>query len=158
MTERDRQLIRALQEGLPLIERPYAEVARRAGWTEPEVIARLREWRESGVLRRICAYIRHREAGYAANGMAVWDVPEEQLEEVGARMSSSPMVSHCYAREPRERFPWRLYTMLHGRSREEVLAEVERLAEAEGIERHRVLFSMRELKRSSVAFFPDDDD
>ena len=157
MTERDRRLIRALQEGLPLIERPYAEVARRAGWTGPEVIARLREWRESGVLRRICAYIRHREAGYAANGMAVWDVAEERLEAAGARMASSPMVSHCYAREPHERFPWRLYTMLHGRSREEVLAEVERLAEAEGVERHRVLFSTRELKRSSIAFFPDDD-
>ncbi len=158
MTERDRQLVRALQEGFPLVERPYAEVARRAGWPEPEVIARLREWRESGVLRRICAYIRHREAGYAANGMAVWDVAEEQLEQVGARMASSPMVSHCYAREPRERFPWRLYTMLHGRSRDEVHVEVERLAEAEGIEHRRVLFSTRELKRSSVAFFPDDDD
>jgi len=153
MTEREKELIRAVQEGLPLVERPYAEIARRAGWTEAEAIARLLEWRESGVLRRICAYIRHREAGYIANGMAVWDVPDERVEELGERMASSPMVSHCYAREPHERFPWRLYTMLHGRSREEVLAEAERLAKEEGIERYRVLFSTRELKRSSTVLF-----
>jgi DNA-binding Lrp family transcriptional regulator len=158
MTERDRQLIRALQRGLPLVERPYAAIAERTGWTEPEVIARLGEWRASGVLRRICAYIRHREAGYAANGMAVWDVPEERLEAVGGRMAAAAMVSHCYAREKHERFPWRLYTMLHGRSEEEVLAEAARLARQEGIERYRVLFSTRELKRSSMDFFPDDDD
>jgi len=157
MTEREKQLIRALQQGLPLAERPYAEIAQRAGWTESDVIARLGEWRASGVLRRICAYIRHREAGYTANGMAVWDVPEEQLEETGARMAAAAMVSHCYAREKHERFPWRLYTMLHGRSREEVLAEAGRLAEQAGIARYRVLFSTRELKRSSMEFFPDDD-
>ena len=157
MTERDRQLVRALQEGIPVVERPYAEIARRAGWAEADVIERLREWRASGVLRRICAYIRHREAGYAANGMAVWAVPQEELEAVGTRMASSPMVSHCYARKPHERFPWRLYTMLHGRSREDVLAEVEHLAQAEGIEQYRVLFSTRELKRSTAAFFRDDD-
>lgn len=153
MTERDKRLICALQDGLPLVERPYAEIARRAGWTEAAAIARLLEWLESGVLRRVCAYIRHREAGYAANGMAVWDVPDERVEELGERMAASAMVSHCYARARHEKFPWRLYTMLHGRSRGDVLAEVERLAEQEGIESYRVLFSTRELKRSSTVLF-----
>ena len=156
MTERDQQLIRALQEGLPLVERPYAEIGRRAGWSEADVLARLRQWKQAGILRRICAYLRHRQAGYLANGLVVWDVPEERLPEVGARIAASPRVSHCYARRRDEKFPYRLYTMLHGRSRDDVRHDVQRLAQAEGIDRYRILFSTRELKRSTPRLFAEE--
>lgn len=155
-TPRDKALIARLQEGLPLVEAPYAAVAADVGMSESEVLARLREWRRAGVLRRVCAYIRHRNAGYVANGMAVWDAPEEGLEEAGGRIATSVMVSHCYARRRTERFPYRLYAMVHGQSREQVHAEVERLTVDCGLPPARVLFSTRELKRSTPKLFHAD--
>jgi len=156
-TEKEIALIRVLQEGLPLVERPYAEIARRAGWNEEEALARLREWKEAGVLRRMSAYIRHQRAGYTANGMVVWDIPEDRLEETGGKMANSPMVSHCYARRRTDDFPFRLYTMIHGRESGEVYSEAERLAAEHGIEKYRVLFSTRELKRSTTRLFVEDE-
>lgn len=153
LTEKEKELVRALQDGLPLVERPYAEIALRAGWNEAEALEKLREWYDSGVLRRMSAYIRHQRAGYTANGMVVWDVPEERLEEIGERMTRLKMVSHCYARPRSDKFPFRLYTMMHGQSRGEVESEARRVADLEGIENYRVLFSTRELKRSTTRMF-----
>lgn len=156
LTEQEKELVRALQDGFPLVERPYAEIARKSGWEEADVISKLNEWREGGVLRRISAYIRHQRAGFKANGMGVWDVPEEQLEEIGNRMAGSPMVSHCYARPKTEKFPYRLYTMIHGQSKDDVYNEALRLSKQENIQNYKVLFSMRELKRSTTRLFTEE--
>lgn len=156
LTEQEKELVRVLQDGFPLVERPYEEIAQKAGWQEADVIRTLNDWKEKGILRRISAYIRHQRAGFKANGMGVWDIPEEQLEEIGNRMSTSPMVSHCYARPKTEKFPYRLYTMIHGQSKEDVYEEALRLSKQENIQTYRVLFSMRELKRSTTRLFTEE--
>lgn len=156
LNEQEKELVRILQDGFPLVTRPYEEIAKKSGWKEADVIKTLNEWKEKGVLRRISAYIRHQRAGFKANGMGVWDIPEDELEAYGERMAKSPMVSHCYARPWSEKFPYRLYTMIHGQSKEDVYNEAERLAKEENIQNYRVLFSMRELKRSTTRLFTED--
>jgi DNA-binding Lrp family transcriptional regulator len=156
LTESDKTLLRLLQRELPLCGRPFAELAERAGLTEGEVIRRVRGWLESGIIRRVGAFIVHRRAGFEANGMVVWDVPEERVEETGKKMAMRGSVSHCYARPRSERWPFSLYTMIHGKTRGEVEAEARAIAEELGIERYRILFSARELKKSDTKLFMED--
>ena len=115
-------LLRLLQQELPLCERPFEALGEKSGLTEEEVILKVRGWLESGIIRRVGAFIVHRRAGYEANGMAVWDVPEEKVEECGNKMAARESVSHCYARPRSEKWPYMLYTMIHGKTRGEVEA------------------------------------
>jgi len=126
----ERQLIKATQHGLPLLERPFEALGAVLGLSEGEVIAQLAQMRERGLIRRIAAVPNHYRLGYVANGMTVWDVDDAQVDELGARIAAQPGVSHCY-RRPRHigsqpAWPYNLFAMLHGRSR----AEVEQQAEA----------------------------
>jgi len=157
LTKSDEELLKALQEGLPLCGQPYAELGARAGLSEDEVLRRIREWKDAGVIRKVGAFIAHRSAGIKANGMVVWDVPEDRLEEAGRRMAAHEMVSHCYARPRTARWPFRLYTMVHGRTREEVEAAVREIAAREKIENYKILFSMRELKKTETRMFTEED-
>ncbi len=157
LTHEEITLLRLLQEDLPLCDEPFEELGRRAGMSGDEVISKIREWKESGVVRRVGLFIRHRKAGFEANGMAVWDVAEEKLDETGARLAEKENISHCYARPRSERWPFRLYTMIHGKTRDEVLAEARAIAESEQIENYRVLFSTRELKKSDTKLFMEDE-
>ncbi len=144
----DYALLRALQQGIPVADRPLADIGRRIGLTEEAVVERLRSLVAAGVIRKVGAFVNHRTLGYEANGMAVWDVPEQRLAAVARRFCRSESVSHCYSRKNTVEWPYRLYTMIHGRSREEVLDRARRVAAPEGIERYEVLFSTRELKKT----------
>ena len=117
----DRRLIAATQSGLPLVARPYEAVAAMLGVSSEKVRERFGELLASGVIRRIGAVPNHYRLGYSANGMTVWDVDDARVDELGERVGALPGVSHCY-RRPRElpRWPYNLFAMLHGRSREEV--------------------------------------
>ena len=156
LAEKDIALLRILQDDMPICERPYAELAARSGMSEDEVIERIRRWKETGVIRRIGAFIRHMRAGFSANGMVVWRVPEERVEEVGGRLALRDAGSHCYGRSSSERWPFRLYTMIHGRSVDEVEGEVKRISEEEDIPDYEILFSTRELKRASTRLFMEE--
>lgn len=159
LTESDKALLRELQRDMPLCARPFAEIASRAGLAEEaeeEAIARVREWLASGIIRRLGAFIRHREAGFTANGMAVWDVPEERIEEIGRRLAEREDISHCYARPRSGRWPYRLYTMIHGKSEEEVKNIAAEIAGKEKIKNYKILFSTRELKKSDTRLFMED--
>jgi siroheme decarboxylase len=153
LTERDISLLRELQKEMPVCERPFAEIAARAGMTEEEVVSKLREWLDSGIVRRFGAFIRHRKAGFTANGMAVWDLPEERVEEIGNKMSARESISHCYARPRTDKWPFRLYAMIHGKSREEVEKTAREISESENIDNYKILFSLRELKKSDTKLF-----
>lgn len=121
----ERALAAALEDGLPLIEEPYAEVARRAGASEREVLATLSRWLDAGIVNRLGVIVRHRPLGFRANAMVVWDVPDAEVDAVGARIARWPEVSLCYRRE--RRLPaWRynLYCMIHGRERFQVLGSI----------------------------------
>ena len=117
----DRRLIAATQAGLPMVARPYDAVADQLGVSPAVVRDRLRGMISEGLVRRIGAVPNHYKLGYTANGMTVWDVDDARVDELGARVGALPGVSHCY-RRPRElpRWPYNLFAMLHGRSREEV--------------------------------------
>jgi DNA-binding Lrp family transcriptional regulator len=119
--EFDRLLIAATQSGLPLVARPYEAVGAMLGVSSDAVRARFAELLESGLVRRIGAVPNHYRLGYSANGMTVWDVDDARVDELGEKVGALPGVSHCY-RRPRElpRWPYNLFAMLHGRSREEV--------------------------------------
>ncbi|MBM4181442.1 MAG: Lrp/AsnC family transcriptional regulator [Betaproteobacteria bacterium] len=124
----DHALAAALDDGLALVPRPYAALAARLGWREETVIARLERLLALGVLRRFGVVVRHRELGYTANAMVVWDIPDQRVGEVGRRLAGEPAVTLCY-RRPRRDPDWRynLFSMVHGRDRTAVLAEVARL-------------------------------
>lgn len=121
LSEFDRRLIAATQGGLPLLPQPYAEVGLKLGVSGEVVRARLAQMLESGLIRRIGAVPNHYRLGWAANGMTVWDVDDARVDALGAKVGELPGVSHCY-RRPRKlpRWPYNLFAMIHGRSREEV--------------------------------------
>ena len=154
-SEREITLLRALQAPLPLVERPYLEIAKQTGMTEDEVISHLRAWLGSGVIRRFGARVKHHEIGYTANGMSVWDVPADHVEFAGRYIASLSEVSHCYTRPRMPQWPYNLYAMIHGTHEEQVLALARQLAQRLNIQRWEVLFSTRELKKSAPIYFSE---
>jgi len=153
-SERDIALIRALQAPLPICDRPYLEIARQAGMTEDDVIARVRAWLDSGVIRRFGARVKHYAVGYTANGMSVWGVPHEKVEAAGQYIASLPEVTHCYTRPRAPQWPYNLYAMIHGKEEQQVRAIAAHIAAQLNIASYDVLFSTRELKKSAPVFFP----
>jgi len=149
----DRRLIRATQAGLPLCPRPYAEVARITGLAEDDVLQRLDRMIENGVIRRIGVVPNHYRLGFRANGMSVWDVPDERVGELGGRIGALDFVSHCYHR-PRHPPIWRynLFAMVHGTTKAEVAEKVGRIAALIGPDcrAHDVLYSKRILKKTGL--------
>lgn len=153
MDDKTRQLIRAVQAGLPLVARPYAAVAEAAGMTEHEVIDGLQRLLSEGALRRIGAVPNHYAIGYTANGMSVWDVDDAAVDALGEQVGALPFVTHCY-RRPRSLpdWPYNLFAMVHGADHEGVLAQVVEIAGLLGsaCRSHDVLFSSRILKKTGL--------
>ena len=155
MDDSDRRIVIATQGGLPLVPRPYHAVAEQLGLPPEEVMARIRRMLEAGIIRRIGAVPNHYAVGYRANGMSVWDVPDEEVDALGARVGALEFVSHCYRRPRRlPDWPYNLFAMVHGRSREEVEEKVARIAALlGGADRgHEVLYSTRILKKTGLRF------
>jgi DNA-binding Lrp family transcriptional regulator len=149
----DRAIIVATQGGLPLVPRPYHAVAEQVGLPVEEVMARLQAMLAAGVIRRIGAVPNHYAIGWTANGMTVWDVADERIDELGRRVGALDCVTHCY-RRPRAlpAWPYNLFAMVHGSSREEVLAKAEDIRGLLGdaCRASDVLFSTRILKKSGL--------
>jgi len=153
LDDMDRRLVLATQAGLPRVSRPYHVIAKQLGISADEVMARLRRMLEAGVIRRIGAVPNHYALGYRANGMSVWDVPEERIRELGRKIGALDFVSHSYHR-PRHlpEWPYNLFAMVHGRDRAEVEAKVAQIAVLLGdADRgHAVLYSTRILKKTGL--------
>jgi DNA-binding Lrp family transcriptional regulator len=153
----DRRLLAAVAKGLPLVPRPFAEVGARLGLDEAEIIARLARLKQSGVLRRFGVVVRHHELGYGANAMVVWDAPDDQVRALGNCLAGFDFITLCY-RRPRRLPAWRynLYCMIHGKSREEVLANLEWMVNRCGLQAlpHEVLFSRRRFKQCGATYQP----
>ena len=120
------------------------------------MLARLESLRERGGLRRVAAILFHRRAGFSANGMGVWRVPEERIDEVGTRMAAVRGVSHCYQRPTYEDWPYSVFTMAHGRSKEECDAILDAIAEETGVHERATLYSSTEFKKIHLLYFTDD--
>ena len=147
----DRRIIVATQGGLPLVAEPYQAIADELGLEADDVMARLRAMLDGGLIRRIGAVPNHYALGYRANGMTVWDVPDDAISELGQKIGALDFVSHCYHR-PRHppHWPYNLFAMVHGRDRDEIEEKVKTIAEILGDwdGGHRVLYSTRILKKT----------
>ncbi len=155
LNETDARLISEIQGGLPLVSRPYAEVASRIGINEQEVIDRITSMQETGVIKRLGIIVRHHELGYTANAMVVWNVPEERLEEVGKKIGSKSCVTLCYQRPRRlPDWPYNLFCMIHGQERERVLRFIETMVQEEGLDDipHKILFSGKRFKQRGARY------
>ncbi len=151
----DRALVRALQDGLPRVARPYHAVADALGIPVDDVMARVRAMQASGAIRRIGAVPNHYRLGLTANGMSVWDVADDRVDDLGAAVGALPFVTHCYRRPRRlPAWPYNLFAMVHGASRAEVAAKVAAIAAVLGpaARAHDVLFSTRILKKAGLRF------
>lgn len=157
LSQRDRRLIGAIQDGLPLVERPYAAIGATIGLGEDEVIAALDRLIADGVIKRMGVIVRHHELGYRANAMVVWDVPDERAGDAGRRLAGLPFVTLCYRRPRRlPLWPYNLFCMIHGRDRGVVEALIEQAGEAAGLHRlpRAVLFSGRRFKQRGARYAP----
>lgn len=153
LTDEDVLFIRALQEDLPLVPRPYAMLAERAGRTEADLFAWARQAIERGYLRRLAAVLHHRKAGFRANGMAVWKVPEARIAEVGDQMAHFTAVSHCYQRPIYPDWPYSVFTMIHARTVEECEAIASAIEERTGVRERAMLYSSTEFKKVRLRYF-----
>jgi siroheme decarboxylase len=154
--ERDIAVIRATQGDMPVIGEPYAPAAQRLGMDVGTLLEHMAGMRERGLLRRVAAILFHRRAGFSANGMGVWKVPPEQIMELGPRMASFRGISHCYQRPTYEDWPYSVFTMAHGRSKEECDAILAAIAEQTGIGERATLYSSTEFKKIRLLYFTDD--
>ncbi len=157
LSETYRRILRALQDDLPLVEDPFAQIARKCGTDEQEVLRVVERYRSLGVIRRFGASLRHHQAGFAVNGMSVWRVPTERMEEVGNIMAAFAQVSHCYERPSFPGFDYNLFAMIHGRSREEVEGVVADIARATGIKDYEVLYTVSELNKTTMKYFAEEE-
>jgi siroheme decarboxylase len=155
LSEDDIATVRATQGPMPVVSEPYAPAAERLGVPVEVVLDRLESLRERGGLRRVAAILYHRRAGFSANGMGVWSVPDEQILETGKRMAAFRGISHCYQRPTYPDWPYSVFTMAHGRSKEECDAILDSIAAATGIEARATLYSSTEFKKVRMLYFTD---
>ncbi len=155
LTRKERELIAAVQDGLPLDPHPYTAIGRTAGLTETEVIEGLRRLVDRGVIRRFGLVLSHRDLGYCANAMVVWDIPDDAVGEIGEALAALPFVTLCY-RRPRRRpdWPYNLFCMIHGRDRKTVEALADEAARDVGAGDcpRAVLFSTRRFKQRGARY------
>jgi siroheme decarboxylase len=154
--EFDRSVIRALQGDMPVIEEPYAPAASKLGIGQEQLLAHLEAMQERRLLRRVAAILFHRRAGFSANGMGVWKIPDERIMELGMRMASFRGISHCYQRPTYADWPFSVFTMAHGRSKEECDAILDSIAADTGIDDRATLYSSTEFKKIRLLYFTDD--
>ena len=158
LTELEKKIIASLQEDIEITERPYLEIARRLEISEQVLLETLQGLCDRGIIRRYGATLRHQKTGFTANAMAAWQVDEERIEEVGSKMASFREVSHCYRRNPTDRWPYNLYTMIHAKDEDACRKTARRMSEKADIDTYTMLFSRRELKKTSMEYFPTDED
>jgi siroheme decarboxylase len=154
--EHDIAVIRALQGDMPVVPEPYAPAAAALGMEQEAFLDHLAGMQERGLLRRVAAILYHRRAGFSANGMGVWKVPDEQIYEIGRQMAAVRGISHCYQRPTYEDWPYSVFTMAHGRSKEECDAILDSIAQMTGIGERATLYSSTEYKKIRLLYFTDE--
>jgi siroheme decarboxylase len=154
--ELDIAVIRALQGNMAVCAEPYAPAAAAVGMAQERFLAHLSRMQERGLLRRVAAILYHRRAGFSANGMGVWKVPDEDILDIGRRMAAVRGISHCYQRPTYEDWPYSVFTMAHGRSKDECDAILDAIAEQTGIDERATLYSSTEFKKIRLLYFTDE--
>ena len=151
--ELDKKIISLLQKDIPVDPQPYKIIADQLGVEEDEVLNRIEAMVKKGVIRRFGATLYHQEAGFSANAMVAWVIPEEKVDEIGRVMAGFREVTHCYHRRPQKDWKYSLYTMIHGDTREECYDIAKKMSEKTGMNEYSLLFSEKEFKKTSMEYF-----
>ena len=153
----EKKVIALIQGDIPVTRRPYLELAEKIGITEEKLIESLQSLTKRGIIRRYGATLRHQKSGFTANAMVAWKVDEERTDTVGEKMAEFKEVSHCYRRNPAPDWPYNIYTMVHAKSEKSCYKIAEKISNAISVETYTLLFSRKELKKTSMEYFPFDD-
>jgi len=156
-TEEDKEFIRQLQKDMEIVDRPFQKAAKNLGMTEEQIFEKLHHYEEIGVMRRYAAILRHREAGFTANGMIVWKVPEERITEVGTKLGAFPHVSHCYERPVYPDWPYNVFSMIHCKSFDEAGEVAGQIQKQIDVDEYKILFSAKEFKKTRVEYFVENE-
>jgi DNA-binding Lrp family transcriptional regulator len=156
-TENDKEFIRQLQKDLEVVDRPFLQAAKNLGMTEDQVFEQLKQYEKIGVMRRYAAILRHRDVGFTANGMIVWNVPEPRIEEVGEILGAFPQVSHCYQRPSYQDWQYNVFSMVHCKSIPEAEDVAKEIQQQIKVDDYRILFSSREFKKTRVEYFTENE-
>ncbi len=151
--EEEKNYIRELQKDLEIIERPFLKSAQKLGITEEILLEKVKQYEEIGVMRRFAAILRHREVGFTANGMIVWKVPDERIEEVGEKLGAFPQISHCYQRPVYPDWPYSVFSMVHCKSITDAEEMAKQIQKQVDVNDYKILFSSREFKKTRVEYF-----
>ncbi|NPA12496.1 MAG: Lrp/AsnC family transcriptional regulator [Aquificae bacterium] len=156
LTEQDKHIVKITQQDIPLTGEPFKEYAKDIGIDEDSLIQKLKLYKDSGIMRRFAAILFHRKAGFKANGMTVWKVPEDKVDDVGYTLASYRSVSHCYKRTTNEKWQYNLFSMIHAKTKEELEDFVKKLSDEIGIKDYKILYSTKEYKKKRVKYFSDE--
>ena len=155
LSDHDKDFIRQLQKDLKIIPEPFKEMTEDLGITTSELFAKAKEYEQIGVMRRYAAILRHRDAGFSANGMIVWKVPEAKIDEIGFKLAAFPQVSHCYRRPIYPDWQFNLFSMVHARTTEAAEKMAIEMSRQIGVKDYSILFSSREFKKERVKYFQE---
>lgn len=153
LSEKEKQVVSYLQGNIPITAELFKDIAKALNFDENELLDILSNWQEKGALKRISCIIRHQLFGFKGNAMCVWKVPENKIDELGAKLADRHDVSHCYQRKMLPEFPYNLYAMVHAESCEGVKGKFRELEQMEDIGNGRMLLSSKELKKSSPVYY-----
>ncbi len=158
LTELEKKIIASIQDDIPVTARPYQIISEKIGVPETVFLETLQDLCRRGIVRRFGATLRHQKSGFEANAMTAWQVEDQQVESVGREMSRFREVSHCYQRNPAPQWPYNLYAMIHARDEAGCVEIARRISQATGVQSYKLLFSRRELKKTSMEYFPNGDE
>ena len=158
LTELEKKIIASIQQDMAVAERPYLSIAQDLGISEAQLLDKLKDLCDREVIRRFGATLRHQRTGFTANAMVAWKVDEDRIEAVGQKMAAFQQVSHCYRRNPSRDWPYNLYTMVHASDERSCHETARKMSEATSVKDYALLFSREELKKTSMVYFPTDED
>jgi DNA-binding Lrp family transcriptional regulator len=158
LTELENEIVALIQGDIAITQRPYLEIAQQLGIPEEILLEKLKGLCDKGVIRRFGATIYHQKSGFQANAMVAWKVDEDRVDEAGEKMASFKAVSHCYRRNPTQNWPYNLYTMIHAKDEESCRGIARKIPIETSTNNYTLLFSRKELKKTSMKYFPTDDD
>lgn len=157
LSDIEQKILAVIQHGLPNSQNPFKDIAEKIGIETEQLLEILKDWKQQGKIRRIGAIVNHFKVGLGGGAMVVWQVEAERTEEVGKMMAGFKEVSHAYERRTYENWPYSLYTMVHGKSDEDVQQTVKRMSQACGISNYRILVTEKELKKVPPTYITQTD-
>ncbi len=154
----EKKIVALLQDDIAITERPYLEISKQLNIPEETLLQQLKDLYKRGIIRRFGATIRHQKSGFEANAMVAWQVDEDYIDEAGKQMASFKAVTHCYRRNSTDDWPYNLYTMIHAKNEESCWEIARKLAQKASVDTYTLLFSRKELKKTSMKYFPAEND